>query len=227
MSGMRHRAAMARLPKQELRAITRRTLAHYERNADDFWQGTRDHDVSQNIDALLEALEGDGPHRILDLGCGPGRDLAALRARGHDPVGLDGSARFVAMAQDHTGVPVWQQDLLELALPDAHFDGVFANASLFHVPAQELPRVLGELFACLVPGGVLFASNPRGRNEEGWNGERYGAFHDFEAWSSVVRAAGFAPVRHYYRPEGVPREQQPWLATVWRRPAPGVAGSSG
>ena len=218
---------MARLRKQALRAITRKTLDHYERNADDFWEGTRDHDVSQNVDALLEALEGDGPHRILDLGCGPGRDLAALRARGHDPTGLDGSARFVAMAQAHTGVPVWHQDFLELELPDAHFDGVFANASLFHVPTQELPRVLGELFACLVPGGVLFASNPRGRNEEGWNGERYGAFHDFEAWSSVVRAAGFAPVRHYYRPQGVRREEQPWLATVWRRPTAGAAESSG
>jgi SAM-dependent methyltransferase len=209
---------MGRLLQDALAAITGKTLDHYDRNAESFWQGTRDHDVSQNVEALLDAIEGEGPFRILDLGCGPGRDLMALRARGHEPVGLDGSPRFVAMAQTHAGVPVWQQDFLALDLPDAHFDGVFANASLFHVPTQELSRVLEELFACLVPGGVLFASNPRGANEEGWNGERYGAFHDFDAWSRVVTAAGFAPIRHYYRPEGAPREAQPWLATVWRRP---------
>ena len=209
---------MARIPEPELAEITRRTLADYDENAERFWQGTRDHDVRQNLDALIEAIEGPGPHRILDLGCGPGRDLAALRARGHEPVGLDGSARFVAMARAHAGVPVWHQDFLRLALPEAHFAGVFANASLFHVPGQELPRVLRELFACLLPGGVLFASNPRGDDDEGWNGERYGAFHAFEAWSDTVRAAGFEAGRHYYRPEGLPREQQPWLASVWRRP---------
>jgi SAM-dependent methyltransferase len=96
---------------------------------------------------------------------------------------------------------------------------VFANASLFHVPSQELPRVLGELFACLRPGGVLFASNPRGDDEEGWKGDRYGAFHGVERWTAFARSAGFDPILHYYRPTGLPRDQQPWLATLWRRPA--------
>src|SRR5690606_12781176 len=64
------------------------------------------------------------------------------------------------------------------------------------------------------PGGVLFSSNPRGRNEEIWNGQRFGAYHDLEGWRSVVTAAGFVEVTHYYRPEGLPREEQPWLATV-------------
>ena len=209
---------MRRLRAQELAAITRATLAAYDGRAQAFWQGTRDHDVSQNLDALLEEIPGAGPHRILDLGCGPGRDLAAFVARGHEPVGLDGAEAFVEMASAHAGVEVWHQDLLALALPVDTFDGVFANASLFHVPSQELPRVLGELFACLRPGGVLFASNPRGDNEEGWKGDRYGAFHDAERWKSFAQLAGFEPIRHYYRPDGLPRDQQPWLATLWRRP---------
>jgi SAM-dependent methyltransferase len=210
---------VSRLDPQQLADISRNTLRHYEDNAEPFWLGTRDHDVSQNLDALLEAIDGEPPLRILDFGCGPGRDLIALRARGHTPVGLDGSAAFVRMAREHAGVDVWHQDFLALELPPAAFDGVFANASLFHVPRQELPRVLGELCETLRPGGVLFASNPRGENQEGWNGERYGAYHDFESWSEIACAAGFAPVRHYYRPPGLPREQQPWLATVWRRPS--------
>jgi SAM-dependent methyltransferase len=206
-------------PDARAEDVARRTLASYEQRAEDFWEGTRDHDVSQNIDALLAAIAAPAPLRILDLGCGPGRDLLAFRRRGHEPVGLDGAESFVRMARAHAGVPVWHQDFLRLELPAAHFDGVFANASLFHVPSLELPRVLGELCACLRPGGVLFASNPRGENEEGWNGARYGVFHDLARWRAFALAAGFEELDHYYRPAGRPRERQPWLASLWRRPS--------
>ena len=193
------------------------TLDHYDRRAEEFWQATRDHDVSQNIAALLRFIGSEPPFTILDFGCGPGRDLKAFAERGHVAVGLEGAADFAAMARAHSGCEVWQQDFLKLDLPEQHFDGVFANASLFHVPAQELPRVLRELRATLRPGGVLFASNPRGDNQEGWNGERYGAYHDLETWRRYVSGAGFVELAHYYRPAGLPREQQPWLASVWRR----------
>jgi SAM-dependent methyltransferase len=142
------------LDGHDLRKISQTTLAHYDDTADAFWEGTRDHDVTQNIQALLSV---------------------------------------------------------------AHFDGVVANASLFHVPTQVLPRVLGDLRATLRPGGVLFSSNPHGRNDEGWNRGRYGSFLDLETWRALVTASGFVELEHYYRPPGLPRAQQPWLATVWRR----------
>ena len=202
---------------EELARITAATLQHYDQRAAAFWEGTRDHDVRQNIEALLRHIEGAPPWRILDLGCGPGRDLATFRALGHEAIGLDGSPALAALARTHSGCEVWEQDFLALQLPAGHFDGIFANASLFHVPRQELPRVLGELHAALVQGGVLFASNPRGHNEEGWNGACYGVYHDLETWRAFLQAAGFQELEHYYRPPGLPREQQPWLASVWRR----------
>jgi SAM-dependent methyltransferase len=153
---------------------------------------------------------------LLDFGCGPGRDLAYFRALGHHAVGLDGSARFVEMARAATGCEVLHQNFLALSLPRARFHGVFANASLFHVPTQELARVLGALHDALIPRGVLFCSNPRGNDTEGFEGARYGAFHSLEAWRARVTAAGFSELFHYYRPEGKPRSEQPWLATVWR-----------
>jgi len=203
----------------DLGEIAARTLEHYDQHAEDFRDGTRDHDVSQNIAALLRHIEGEPPFRILDLGCGPGRDLETFSRLGHQAIGLEGAARFAAMARADTGCTVWQQDFLALDLPDRHFDGVFANASLFHVPSRELPRVLRELHLTLVPGGVLFSSNPRGSNEEGWSQGRYGAYHDLETWRRHMTDAGFIELEHYYRPAGLPRAQQPWLASVWRRPA--------
>ena len=203
----------------DVELIASRTLAHYEQNAESYRAGTADHDVSQNISALLDAIDAEPPFTLLDFGCGPGRDLKTFAALGHTVVGLDGSSRFVAMARDHSGCEVWRQNFLALDLPARHFHGVFANATLFHAPSQELPRVLGELYACLKPGGVLFSSIPHGQNQEGWVQDRYGVFHDLDGWRHYLSAAGFTELSHYYRPPNLPREQQPWLASLWRRPA--------
>lgn len=205
------------LSPDDLAHISALTLAHYQGSAEAFRDGTRDHDVSQNIAALLRHIQAPAPWRILDFGCGPGRDLRTFSALGHQAIGLDGCAEFVAMARADSGCEVWQQDFLTLDLPAASFDGIFANASLFHVPDQQLPQVLGQLHDSLKPGGVLFSSNPRGDNREGWNGPRYGSYHDLERWRTRLQAAGFSELEHYYRPSGLPREQQPWLASVWRR----------
>ncbi len=199
--------------------ISSLTLEHYDANAREFWEGTRDHDVSQNVATLLRHLPDAKPLAILDFGCGPGRDLATFHGLGHEAIGLDGSARLAEMAREYSGCEVWEQDFLALRLPSARFDGVFANATLFHVPRLELPRVLRELHATLKPGGVLFSSNPRGNNEEGWNRGRYGAYHDLEAWRAFVVAAGFTELEHYFRPPGLPLEQQKWLASAWRKGA--------
>lgn len=202
----------------DLDAVARLTLDDYAQRAERFWEGTRDHDVSQNIDALLRHIHGAAPLRILDLGCGPGRDLMTFTRLGHEAVGLDGCARFVDMARAHSGCEVWHQDFMDLSLPAGRFDGVFANASLFHVPRRLIQDVLGRLFQALRPGGVLCASNPRGDNQEGWNNQRYGVYYDYGQWAATMQRAGFTELEHFYRPSGLPRAQQPWLVTVWRRP---------
>jgi SAM-dependent methyltransferase len=212
---------MSRNPRrydaEQVRRLSGTTIAYYDRFARAFWDGTRHHDVSQNYAAFLDAIEGDPPYSILDLGCGPGRDLSHFRSLGHEAVGLDGSQQFVAMARSHSQCEVFHQDFLAMQLPEGRFDGVFANASLFHVPSQELPRVVLELCKTLKPRGVLFSSNPRGNNEEGLSDDRYACFFDLDTWRDYVVSAGCLEVGHYYRPPGLPRHKQPWLATVWRK----------
>ncbi|MEO8137166.1 MAG: class I SAM-dependent methyltransferase [Betaproteobacteria bacterium] len=225
---MASEASPANLDRAELERIVEGTLAHYSQRAEAFWAGTRDHDVRQNIDALLNRIGGPPPFTLLDFGCGPGRDLRTFSDLGHAAIGLEGSPPLAELARSHSGCEVWEQDFLKLDLPQGRFDGIFANAALFHVPMQELPRVLAELRAALKPDGVLFSSNPRGSNEEGWNRGRYGAYLDLAAWRGFMTGAGFEELLHYYRPPGLPREQQPWLASVWRKsPAELVGASSG
>ncbi len=201
----------------QAQGISSTTISNYNRMAVAYRNGTADHDVSQNINALLEAIEGDGPHVILDLGCGPGRDLCHFKALGHEVVGLDGSSEFVQIARSTTDCEVLHQNFLNLQLPPARFDGIFANACLFHVPSSQIVRVLNDLAATLKVGGVLLCSNPRGNNDEGWVDGRYGCFYDLQTWRNYVSEAGFEELHHYYRPTGRPRSHQPWLVTVWRR----------
>ena len=200
----------------DLEEIEKFTIAHYEDNAESFRVGTKDHDVSQNIAALLGALPKDKTLDILDFGCGPGRDMCVFKSLGHRPVGLDGSKEFCKMAQQQSDCPTLNQQFLKLELKDNNYDGIFANASLFHVPSQELPRVLRDLHTALRKDGILFSSNPRG-NAEGWQGQRFGHYMEIEASETFLEQSGFRIIEHYYRPSGKPREQQPWLAIVSQR----------
>lgn len=197
-------------------AMVRETIRFYHENAEEYWEGTRNHDVSQNRDTLLRHIEKEPPSRILDLGCGPGRDLRAFCEMGHEPIGLDAAVQICDRARKWSGCEVWQQNFLDLDLPDGAFDGIFANASLFHVPSRDIQRVLTDLHRTLKPAGVLLASNPRGQNQEAWQVDRFGVFYDLGHWSKWVAAAGFELLEHYYRPPGLPRHRQPWLVTVWR-----------
>ena len=218
--------------KTRLTEIENTTLGHYEKNAKSFWLGTKDHDVSQNITTFLQALtqskaqdkaqdktQNKVEHKaldILDLGCGPGRDLITFKKLGHRAMGLDGSAAFCEMAQQVSSCPVLHQSFLNLDLAQASFHGIFANASLFHVPSQEVAGVLAKLHCALREGGILFTSNPRG-SEEGWQGDRYGNYMEFEHSQACLQQAGFEVVHHYYRPQGKPRDMQPWLAMVCQK----------
>lgn len=191
------------------------TIAEYQATANSFREGTWGHDVSQNRQALVKWMPRN-PGRILDLGCGPGRDLLAFKAEGHEVVGLDATPAFVAMAQQ-TGCEVWQQTFLDLHLPDCYFDGIFANASLLHVPQGSMELVLQALWQSLATQGAIVLSMARG-NQEGFvnhpSGQRFISYWEYETLAPLVQAAGFTIVEHYYRPPGLPQDQQSWVVIV-------------
>jgi SAM-dependent methyltransferase len=192
------------------------TIAEYQLTAASFREGTWEHDVSQNRAALIAALPNT-PGKILDLGCGPGRDLVAFQELGHSVTGLDATPAFVEMAKAAANCPVLEQSFLSLDLPANHFDGIFANASLIHVPTNEMLRVLKDLHEALVDRGTLVMSMMRG-NYEGFSdrptGSRYVAGWEYETLTPHLLTAGFQILNHYYRPPGMPIEQQSWLVIV-------------
>lgn len=192
------------------------TIAEYQLTAESFKVGTWAHDVSQNRQALAAAMPRN-PGRILDLGCGPGRDLVAFQAEGYDVVGLDATPAFVEMARQVANCEVWQQTFLDLQLPENYFDGIFANASLIHVPRSEMVRVLRDLGRSLVAQGAIVMSMVRGEGE-GFShrptGARYVVGWEYDTLAPCIEAAGFQIVRHYYRPPNAPPEAQNWLAIV-------------
>src|SRR5438477_4211335 len=106
-----------RVDVEQSRRMSEMTIAYYDRMAETYWDGTRDHDVSQNYTALLDAIETDPPYSILDLGCGPGRDLRHFRSLGHNAVGLDGSLQCVAMARWPSQCEVLHQAFLAMQSP--------------------------------------------------------------------------------------------------------------
>ncbi|MCC3859823.1 class I SAM-dependent methyltransferase [Pseudemcibacter aquimaris] len=190
------------------------TFKDYGGKAETFWERTKDHDVTQNYAAFLEPFGDRKGLDILDFGCGPGRDVMYFKSLGHNPIGLDGTLEFCEMAREMTGCTVLHQSFNDLDLQENSLDGVFANASMFHVPSVNLHKVLTDLNKALRDGGILFTSNPRG-DEEGWSSPaRYGNFMQYDKSEEYLNNAGFEVISHYYRPPNLPREEQKWLAMV-------------
>ncbi len=204
------------MSKYNPKDMTLLTLENYANNPSGYWQGTKNHDVSQNINALLGNIKSKGPFKILDFGCGPGRDLKYFRELGHDAYGLDGCEAFCSMAAEYSGCQVYLQDFINVDLPQQFFDGIFANASLFHVPKTNLSELLKALHTSLKTNGILFSSNPRGNGED-LTGTRYANFMEIDEYREIVELAGFHLLNHYYRPEGLPKENCPWLACVFKK----------
>lgn len=192
------------------------SLPHYDLHAEAYAEALLSHDLGEAREKFLAVLPRR-PADILDLGCGPGRDLAAFAEAGERAVGLDGCSVLADVARRHSGCPVWEADLRTAPLPPAAFDGLFAQAVLFHIATAELPELLQRLRRCLRPDGVLYACDPSGAGEEGWADGRYLAFRRPQSLAALYRRAGFDLVEQWRRPPGRPRRQQDWQAWLWRR----------
>lgn len=129
--------------------------------------------------------------RILDAGCGSGRDLKIFRSRGFDALGIDASTALAKLASDFSGatcLPIRFDDLDF----DSCFDAVWACASLLHVPKSDIVRVLRRLHRALVLGGAIFASVRLGDGEQLASDGRLFAYYAPQEFARLLEESGFA-----------------------------------
>ena len=141
-----------------------KTLEYYETNTVEFYESTVIADLTILHDKFLEQVPVGG--RILDFGCGSGRDTKAFLDRGYQVDAIDGSAELSKLASQYTGIQVRCMDFFDLDAINT-YDGIWACASLLHVEKQRIPDIISKLRDALVTGGVLYMSF------------KYGDFNEF------------------------------------------------
>lgn len=184
------------------------TEQYYNTNAQEFYQGTVKADMSDNYRAFLNKIPSNG--RILDAGCGSGRDTKAFKELGYQVSAIDSSKELCALASKYTGEKVRQirfQDLDEIH----YYDGIWACATLLHVPSKELEDVLKRFYRALKEEGIFYASFKYGDFEGERNG-RY--FHDLneDKAKEVFHKVGFKVIKQWTTGdvrEG--RQDEQWL----------------
>lgn len=146
------------------------TLKYYQDNAQTFFDGTVNVDMSSLYETFTKHLAPGA--RVLDAGCGSGRDAKAFLEMGYEVEAFDASSAMVELAWEHTGLPVQLMTFANVEWME-EFDGIWCCASLLHVPSLELPGVMQRLADALKPRGVWYVSFKYGDGEREVDGRRF------------------------------------------------------
>ncbi|HPH97519.1 MAG TPA: class I SAM-dependent methyltransferase [Anaerolineaceae bacterium] len=158
------------------------TIDYYNHHAQEFYNSTVGADMSTHT-ARFEALLPPGA-RVLDAGCGSGRDSLHFLQRGFHVTAFDGSQEMVRLASQLTGLTVLHMDFASLKL-EPGFDGIWASASLLHLSRAQIAAVLADLARILKPGGVFYMSFKYGDGEE-QRGERLFNYYNENAFQALL-----------------------------------------
>ena len=193
------------------------TIDFYDRNAADYARATRQISLEIEIERFMKHL-GAGA-LVLDVGCGSGRDLIALRTAGMHPTGLELSEKLAELARDYSGCSVVVGDMRDPPFADASFDGVWAAASLLHLERDELPPTLRQLRRLLKADGTFFASVKLGMGTERSADGRLFSYFMPEEWSELLTSAGFAEVQiETQMRNSTAGDHTAWLQSLSRAP---------
>jgi cyclopropane fatty-acyl-phospholipid synthase-like methyltransferase len=191
------------------------SIRYYEENAAEFFRRSVDADVLPARAQFAGLIPPGG--KVLEAGCGAGRDARAFKALGFQVTAIEAAPKLAALARAHSGLPVEVMTFDQITWREA-FDGIWACASLLHVARQDLPDTLRRLRAALVPGGVWFMSFKYGTEERLANGRRFTDLDEAGAEALLTAAGGLElialEVTGDVRPD---RVQERWLSVLCRR----------
>ena len=190
------------------------TIDYYNNKTEEFFESTVMAEVGLLYDRFLKYIPDGG--RILDLGCGSGRDTKKFLNRGYKVEAIDGSSELCKLASEYTGIDIKCMDFFDL---DEHerYDGIWACASLLHVEKEKLVDLLMKLRSALVPGGVLYMSFKYG-DFAGERDERFFVDLNEDEFSKIYnKLEGYSKVDEWYS-EDVRRDKDvKWLNEILRR----------
>jgi len=183
-------------------------MNYYDENGQEFFDGTVDTDMSSHYDEFLALIPENGS--ILDAGCGSGRDTLKFKSLGYAVTAIDGSKKMCELASEHSGVNVMHMQFQEIDFKDC-FDGIWASASLLHVPSDELEDVLKRLKKSLKENGIFYASFKLGDFEGERNGRFFNDFTETTA-KNLFENTGFEIIKTWLTNDARPeRQNEKWV----------------
>lgn len=194
---------------------TNKTLTYYNINAHHFTSDTLDVEFSNIQDSFLALLPPGS--LILDFGCGSGRDSRYFLQKGYRVEACDGSEEMVKAATQNADIPVKKMLFCELNEKD-RYDGIFACASILHVPSRELPDIINRMKKAVKTDGILYVSFKYGTFEGVRNG-RYFTDRTEESLQAILdEVGGLEVIRTGITGDARPgREDEKWLNVLLRK----------
>ena len=194
------------------------TLTYYNQNANSFFSNTVNVDMSVLHDRFLAKVSEGG--NVLDAGCGSGRDTKAFLSRGYRVTAFDASEELVSLAKKHTGASIHVRSFLDVQ-EQSMYDGIWACASLLHVPHAELPKVLQRLWKALKPGGAFYLSFKLGTTERVQDERHFTDVDESQLHEWLAALANVHSVECWLSADQRPGRTEQWLnALVLRESAP-------
>lgn len=191
------------------------TIDYYNNNAEAFAAGTIGVDFRETQERFLKKLPEQG--RILDFGCGSGRDTKYFRERGFQVDAVDGSAEMCRIASAFTGIRVRKMLFQELDEVNC-YDGIWACSSILHLSKRDLKTVMTKMCRALKPDGIIYTSFKYGQFEGMHNGRYFTDFTEeaFKAFLGDIQ--GINPEEYWITSDVRPgREEEKWLNFILRK----------
>ena len=194
--------------------MNNKTLAFYNKNAKAFAEETAFVDFKETQDKFINILQGK---RVLDFGCGAGRDSKYFVEAGLDVVAIDGSAELCQIAESYVGIPV-QQMLFQELVDRSRYDGIWACSSILHLPKEELRSVLMKMLNALTDNGIIYTSFKYGDFEGERNG-RYFTDFSMETFTEFLEEIDNIKIEDWWISGDVRpgRGEEKWLNVMLRK----------
>ena len=193
-----------------------KTIDYYNKYAEEFTASTFEVDMESLYQPFLAELSEGA--RILDVGCGSGRDTLAFKNKGYQVDAIDYSEELVKKASRLTGIPVKLKSFYEIDDYEA-YDGIWACASLLHCERTRLKEVIGKLLSALKPNGMLYMSFKYGNGDRQKDGRQFTDLDEVQAKALLGQFDRVQQIKQWITIDQRPERQEKWLNLIWKKHA--------